>query len=468
MLRSKLHSILFTHHRIILLWLLQFVVLRIQQVATDTEATETAADNQSDRFAITVDTMFWIGNTEFGERDNWRRRVKPCTLLERIRINEQSVISMGDSMDALGGALESNIKDLVMPMNGMLLLEESSTSDSVDPLFIEYLNQSGDCFDSSQYSDATDPGFLFEFELDSDQYSWFNPDNWRSAQMELENGAHLIPESHMIPCNDDVVVFGSRRMALKTTIEDNERAETLTFKVNFRPSLALIEELNYTTANKDLEVGLLRVSKFKIGNQSYNQQELEQLTHSDQYENILFQFNDSWSLLKVDDGFAYSVHSLLTIDESSIRTESDSEYCLDEAGCICGNENTNIMKAICSFRHPIDPDELPCYDPISSSGYCDKICATVLTINMDPTRFKESFIFHLMSELIRGAQILPDNLSESSNMNLRRVSENKYEITLRIAFEENDSDTDYQRGSDLEREFAELFLSKLDDGKLMS
>lgn len=113
------------------------------------------------------DIKFWNRSTEYGERDNWRQE-KPCTLLERIRLNEQTVISMGATRDNSGGALETNIKELVLPSTGILLLNEDSISGPIEV---------GRCLDTQMslhqaYSGVDDNNnnnmlneHLFEFEI---------------------------------------------------------------------------------------------------------------------------------------------------------------------------------------------------------------------------------------------------------------------------------------------------------------
>lgn len=449
--------------------------------------------NQQDQLhpSLLVDTKYWIRNTEFGERDNWRDKIKPCTLLEKIQFNEQAFISMGDSLDSLAGTLESNLKELTLSMTGILLLEEDTLNDQVDSMFFQYLNQSGDCFDSesSNHNNLGDKKKekekeniynerVFKFEPESDHMSWFNPENWRSELNEEEIN-DWIPDSHLIPCSEDIVVFGSRHTALNQMIEANERAKTMSFKVNFRPSQAAAEAATTTASGPskvafssadellvdyaDSKVDSLQVSKLLIGNTEYNQRQFQQLISSKQYENILFQFNDSKSALKANGGgeFEYSTHSPLTLDESSVHSYFDYNICSDEAGCLCGNENVNIMKTTCSFTYKLQPSEQPCLDPITSSGYCSKICATVLIINMDPIKFKEKLLISALNTVFADNE--QSNFAENVLAAPRRTSNNKYEITFRHV----PSDTiDYEATLGIEHEFAQLVYQKLNNGKL--
>lgn len=480
------------------------VVVTVQQsvyadvTSTTTTTTTTSSSIQDERVkleqihkqdqlrhpSLLVDTKYWIRNTEFGERDNWRDKTKPCNVLERIEFNEQAAISMGDSLDSLGGSLESNLKELILPMVGVLLLEEDTLNDQqLDPSFFQYLNQSGDCFDSELNHHKTRDGNqreqkseenmfnepIFKFEPESDHMSWFNPENWRSELNEEEIN-DWIPDSHRIPCSEDIVVLGSRRVALNQILEANERGKTLSFKVNFRPSQATLdmsptnqvsdEMLDHSHDNGDVKVNGLQVSRLIIGDTEYNQREFQQLINSKQYKNILFQFEDSKSVLKARDGSAYSTSSLLTLDESSVQSFHDFNICSDEAGCLCGNENVNIIKTICSFTDNIIPNDQPCYDPITSSGYCSEICATVLTISMDPTKFKEKLLISTLNK------IYSDSEQPSFAGNVfsapRRTSNNKYEITFRHVPSDTD---DYEVTLGREREFAQLVHQKLNNGK---
>lgn len=441
--------------------------------------------------SLLVDTKYWIRNTEFGVRDNWRDQIKPCTILERIEFIEQAAISMGNSLDSLGGALESNLKELTLSMTGVLLLEEDTLNDQqADPSFFLYLNQSGDCFDSESNYHNTQIGDkikqkeenmfnepVFKFEPESDQMSWFNPENWRSELNEEEIN-DWIPDSHRIPCSEDIVVFGSRHIASEQILEANERGKTVSFKVNFRPSQAILGVSSTSSSSNQVSISSsdeiidrnhdgnarvngLQVSRLLIGDTEYNQREFQQLISSKQFDNILFQFNDSRSVLKAGDGFAYSTSSLLTLDESSVQSFFGDSICSDEAGCLCGNENVNILKTICSFTYNLEPSDQPCYDPIISSGYCSRICATVLTISMDPIKFKEKLLITTLGKIYSdsGRPDFVENVFSAP----RRTSSNKYEITFRHVPSDTD---DYEANLGRESEFAQLVYQKLNNGKL--
>lgn len=445
--------------------MISIVVVQRKQLLAHAEAAQQQREQQQQQQhhdqqlhpPLLVDTKYWIKNTEFGERDNWRLHLKPCTLIERIQINERAVISMGDSLDALGGSLESNIRELVLPVDGILLLEEDTLNDSLDPMFVQYLNQSGDCFESSDLNYETGAGDgRFHFEPHSDDMSWFNPANWASSLNEDEI-ADWVPESHLVPCSEDIVVFGSRHATLTPVIESNERAQLISFKINFRPSQMMQEQLS----NISLPDGI-RVSKLKIGEQTYNQQEFEQLINSNFYKNILFELSDNRSVLRSDSGIEYNpAHSLITIDETSIQADSSYGLCLDEAGCLCGNEDANVMQIICSFNYPLEPDLLPCYDPIQASGYCNKICATVLTITMDPTKFSERFLANVMNKKLEDDELFK-HLNDNVFMGARRVDHNKYEVTFRPVPSDSKS---YEMTLGTEIELAQLFRQHLENGK---
>lgn len=460
----------------LLLWLpVIALAATLTAAAAESEKTTETPDGSS-KFSSMIDTKYWMRTSEFIDRENWLDERKPCTLLEQIQINERAVVSMGDSaFDTLindGGSLESNLKDLSLPMDGALLLEQSTSYESndelgseIDKMFIQYLNLSGDCLDSDSVGQQHQGDensklerFRFQFQIDSDDLSWFNPDNWLS-----EHGALLshVPDSHSIPCIEDEVVFGDRGLVRPAmSFSGNERADTLTFKVNFAPSIYS----NMIKASRSSKrVGNLRVSKLKIGDQSYSQSEFNALVSSKEYENLLFDFNNTNNLLGSSDtdDLYEPVTNLIIIDESSfIKTEHDFHVCLDEAGCVCGNEDSIVMDAICSFHLPLELDELPCHDPISSTGYCNKICGTSIIIIMDPSKFSEPFLNSVFIKLRESEG------ADHVELAPRRVYDNKYEITFRPAIGGNLWlwwALDYVEPPRLEmaREFANLFMNEL-------
>lgn len=418
-----------------------------------------AATNRHAHPALLVDTKYWAKNMEFGEKDNWRWARKPCTLIERIAIEQQeAIVSLGDSMDALGGPLETNIRELIMAQDGILLLEEDTlASDPMDPMFVQFLNQTGDCYDSSSSAAAAEDGKhteLFEFEPNPNDISWFNPSNWLSAINQADGIDHLVPDSHRIPCSEDVVVFGDRHAAFWSLVEGNERAKIISFKVNFRPAEDEQNQLKLVNANS-----VLRVSKLKIGDKSYSQAEFDKLISL--YGDNLFELTNNHSVFSIGQVFDNSFidnKKILTIDESSIQAnaENDLEVCLDEAGCLCGNEQFDVMQIICSFNEPIDESGLPCRDPIKVSGYCNKICATNMIIMIDPNRFSEPYLINELNKL-------NEAFGEHIFVGSRRVDYNRYEITLRsITTDEND----YELNLGLELEFAKLIKGSLEKGEI--
>lgn len=400
--------------------------------------------------AMAVDTKIWLGNTELGERSNWRNGLMPCTLLERIQLNEKAVVSMGDVLDYLESSLESNgIRELGLARDGVLLLEEDTLGD-FDPSYVEFLNKVGQCFDSDlnnqqqQQQQQGEP--LFVFEPESDSMSWFNPANWLSSLLGEPGSvaAELAPDSHRIPCSEDVVVLGSRSTA-NITLTGGERAQTLSFKVNFRASQAERQGRAQLAP-----IANVRVSKLRLGEHFYDQQQLDSLLRSPDYANLLFQLQgDPANLLQSATG--------LVIDPSSI--DPSQELCLEEAGCYCGNEQARVMDAICSFSQRLRPDQLPCRDPISSSGYCDKICATVLTISMEPSKFKESFLINLINTLV-----IQHDLGRMYVAS-RRTDISRFEITFRPLAD--GSTTGWSAGSN-ERLFGQLVHDRLNAGKWCS
>lgn len=299
--------------------------------------------------------------------------------------------------------------------------------------------------------------------------SWFSPDNWRS---EFNEGYIYpwIPDSHRIPCSRDTVVFGIRNSTSNSWKDSKSSDKPISFKVNFRPSEATFDTSS-SEASSDLQSNIkvdgLRVSKLFIGNYEYSQLDFQELINSDQYKDIIFLFNDSKSVLRAEDGSLYPSNSMLTIDESSFRLNSLYNYCADEAGCLCGNENVNIMKAICSFSEPVQPDEQPCYDPVTSSGYCNKICATVLTLSIDPTRFKEEFITSMLGDI--SLEFLDKDkyyILDKFLVAARRIKDRFYEITFRhvpheIMHKFDDLYSYHENNLDREREFVQIFLQKL-------
>lgn len=412
---------------IVVLWLVSTILTSCQLLVAGTKH-----DRPSHEGGIQspVDTKRWTSNTEFVKTDNWLDFVRPCSLYERIQIDERAVVSISDELNLLDGALSSHkLGELKLGPDGVLLLEKEEEEEAQEEpdkqRLLDQLNKTDSCLDSDQSS-------LFVFKPGSDLMSWFNPNNWQSDSP----GAELRPDSHRIPCSQDMVVFGA-----------SEPPATASFKVNFRPSLSS------SRAAATAHISELRVGKLKIGDQLYNQQEFERLTSSRDYDNLLFQFDDPKAgLLEPSD------RSPLIIDSSSIGLD-EPLACLDQAGCVCANEQPNIMAAICSFSEPLDGSQLPCLDPISSSGYCDNLCASVLTISMDPSKFSERFLAHLL------LKIIDSNPSSSSLGELflapRRISLSRYEITFRQPVV--GSRPFSQPGKD--QEFARLVYDKLNSGK---
>lgn len=426
-------------------------------------ATNEPPSQEELQLPLLVDTKYWIRNMEFGEQENWRGRQKPCTLVERIVIQQEAaVISFGDSFDALGAVgLESNIRELHLAQDGVLLLEEDTlAAGPIDPMFVQYLNESGDCLDSSQLTTgpkqaATASSPLFMFEPQSNSMSWFNPANWHSELNGDGLVGQLVPDSHKIPCSEDVVVFGSRRHSFWPTVEGNERAKIVAFRVNFRPA-----EGSSSQAFKRLTAPL-RVSKLKVEERSYSQAEFDQLTGI--YGNKLFDFHDQKSVF----GAVTAVQGrqdMLIIDDSSIRHQDSQEICREEAGCYCGNEQPELMDIICSFNsQPANDDaSLACRDPIQVTGYCEHICATSMTIIMEPDKFKESFLTSELNRMDEGAR--DGYFSEHVFVGSRRVDLNRYEIVLRLV---PTDDNIYEQVVGRDLEFAQRFKQRLEQGKVM-
>lgn len=436
---------------------------------------------------LLVSTKYWIRNMEFGERDNWASGLRPCTLLERISIDQsRAVISLGDlAMDS--SLMPANIKEFHLPLSGVLLLEEDTLQ--VERDYINFLSRSGDCFDSSSLPERLQDLHWFRFKPHSDELSWFNAANWAATangDLEFED---LIPNSHQVPCSEDVVVFGSRHSVSWFDFESDERSQVIPFKVNFSPSEHFLLQLknnnqtNDTTKKRRTNFARdnLRVSKLKIGEKIYKQEEFNRVMEL--YGNYLFDFDDSYDYDEsmLDNQInpnqrleGLSRQNLLTIDESSIRTTSDDlDLCLDEAGCQCGNEHSAIMDLICSFNEAIEPQDLPCIDPIQSAGYCNRICATSLSITMDPNKFSEPFIVNLLNKLLSGdlssgpeqqsiSTLSQDQFDIYIAVGPRRVDYNKYEITLRLAATNNDV---YHKSLGKDIEFAQIIKQHLDEGE---
>lgn len=406
-----------------------------------------------------VDTKYWLQDTEFGKQENWSNHKKPCTLLERVEVVEEAVVSLGDSLDAIDGRLRSvDIREFTLPMNGVLLFEEDSNiNDPVDPNYMKYLSNSYECWENKEQSDEDDQ--VFRFLPESDSMSWFNPDNWASAL--LSDVEHLIPDSHRVPCTQDIVVFGDRRYDL-VTLETSEQSKIMSFKVNFRPSSLL--EKNVTSLD---DVSHMRIARLIIGDNVYNQTEFEQLYEV--YGDTLFEIHNNRSILARG---PTQTQSTLMIDESSLQLSLDEDHphgrCNDEAGCLCGNESVDKLEAICSFNEPLKDEDLPCHDPIASSGYCNKICATVLTFSIDPTKFSEGFLTSLTNDKLSGVSSISQESFGASVVSVtRRVQDTRYEITfIHVSPDAEQYESSFHAG--VEREFADLIFDKLNSGKYTS
>lgn len=391
--------------------------------------TEQQVEQELEHPPLLADTKFWTRHNEFSDKINWRDKLKPCSLLDSIAINEESVISIGSPDDTYASLFESNTNNFLLAANGLILLDEIEPTDSEDSLLKGYLNASGDCF--SGELDPISIDRIYSFEPHSDQLSWFNPDNWASSLNE-DHVSDWVPDANSIPCTEDIVVFGH---IFDDGLDDTELegGGPVPFKVNFRPSLALSE--TFKNYRNNLTISNIRVSKLKIGNTFYSQSDFDQLVKSSQYDNIMFEFDHKLSLLKPQTSkawYGYQANNpLFSIDESSIQFDREQNICLDEAGCMCGNEDAKVMSAICSFHEQLQPQDHPCLDPISSSGYCNKICATIMTIYMDPIRFSEKYINSLVMQTIE-AEPSRGHFSSHIFVAARRTHHSIYEITIRL------------------------------------
>lgn len=405
-----------------------------------------------------ADTKHWIRSTELSRRENWLDERKPCTLSESIVLGGQDDESLVVSLDAAYGPIESNVREIVLNQNGALLLEANQepvdqSKVTIDDSFARHSGNIGECEDNAEGNYKR-----FYFQPHSDDLSWFNPANWHSTLIDSDEITQWVPQSHQIPCTEDVVLFASQYAALRSAFEGSEESSELSFKVNFRASQAAMLQNELT----DVSISNLVVSRLNIGKYSYAQKDLEQLVTD--YGGSLFEFGGNNSLL---DSRNYlegnSLQSPLVIDESSIQADSRYDLCLEEAGCLCGNEIHDKMAAICSFNEPLAyPDDYPCEDPIKATGYCDRICATSMIILMDPNRFSERFVSNLLNEMLDDQQLNTEPYSEHLFAGARRVEYAKYEITFRL-IPSDKANYEQSQGKDLE--FASLMKEKLENRK---
>lgn len=356
-----------------------------------------------------IDTKFWIQRNEFGLSENWLEGKKPCSLSERIRISDNLVVSLESSFDSLGGAISSNVRDLTLANNGILLLEESDQDSLIDSLLEKYLKGEDSCHKSH------DNEMIFEFKPESDRTSWFNPDNWISESNDVSI-LPWIPDAYRIPCNGDKVVFGTKLGHV------NSSKIVSSFAINFRPSSALEPKNLIGPMNIEL-------NEFSIGDEHYNQDEFELLVSSKGFGNFLFNFNDNSSLLgEKPIASMFYINPIPQPSNEDMDSFDVDPLDIHEAGRRCRNEASDRMQAICSFHEPIMPSEEPCHDPIYSSGYCNPICATVITITMEPTMFKEAFIGHTINTKLEQ----DERLVEETFVAARRIGLRRYEITIRL------------------------------------
>jgi len=361
--------------------------------------------------------------TEWSDESNWVNERKPCRLLERVILGGAEDSPLVTTLDSSYGPISSLAREIVLSSDGALLLETDQEQEDhlLSESLLNAIGSSGQCHDDVD-------GMYYELSPHPDHLSWFNPSNWQSLLIDFEDMTYLAPQSHQIPCTEDVVVFGSKHLDLESIVEEND--EPLGFKVNFRASQAEHSERNSSFGSLE---DSLRVSKLIIGQRSYSQDDLEELFRS--YGDSLFEIAANQSVLRRAKSFLDGADPLspIIIDETSIQTGKTHDLCLEEAGCMCGNEKREIMDILCSFNEPLQvPDDYPCYDPISVTGYCDKICATNLIINMDPSKFSERFVSNLVTNLLHGFAEQGDRLGESLFSGARRVDHSRYEITLRI------------------------------------
>lgn len=378
-------------------------------VKSSTKTTQTQIER------ILADTKIWLGSGELRRRDNWLNGKSPCSLMQPIQFNQNTVAGLGLPQDK-AGFLEANLGDLRLANTGILFLGPGD-----DDAIYRYKTDTN-CSISNTDS--------YDFQANSDSMSWFNPDNWLSDSVHLEL-INLMPDSHQIPCAEDTVIFGHPIMG--GFLNHNL---TSSFQVNFRPASA-----TWKSAKKREKPKLdsISVAQLLVGNYQYNNEEFELLNQDETYSNLLFQMQDPLSVLKANNGF--NSKSPLLIDPTSIWNNDDGLItCADETGCWCANEQAEIMDIVCSFHEPLDASELACKDPIKSAGYCNNICGVAITISMDPNKFKENFITSKIYDWFDKQNI---ELVQFTLV-FRRTDQQKYEINIQPLVLEGEPEVDLQ------------------------
>lgn len=429
-----------------------------QSESRDENESESESENKRNQVAgrSLADTKFWAGSNEFYLRQNWQLsngRRQACSLIDNyeILIHEQGVagLTLSSSSGSAGGLLQAGLRDLRLARDGILFL---GTSEQGDPSGDHYVTapSSKDCTDDEETNDHDDE--VAYFAPSSDDASWFNPENWISHFNEQSHIRDFMPDSNRLPCAEDTVILGrspTRGQPGHWGAGKGRGGHSFgnSFQINFRPSQA-----SWPRAANFKPISNIRVGRLKIGQFEYNQGEFETLIDSDEYANLLWHFDDGQSLLMDSINGSHTSHSIFTIDHSSTQLITINEdrdqrgeiqgdeveveregrqisMSLDEAGSLCSNEQAEIMAPICSFHQALNlASELPCSDPINSTGYCDPICGYVISINMDPGSFKEQLIRARIEEWVSRVHYSQYSRAFAAP---RRTAYNKYEITIR-------------------------------------
>lgn len=337
--------------------------------------------------SIIGDTKLWIRDTDLINELNWKRHEPPCmdSMNRRIIIKERAAIAIPSRIRSLG--------QIVLPDDGLLLFDDQDDRTLGDT--------AGDCSANNSQTETSEQQD-FVFTLDDYYMSWFNPANWNSA---LYNERLLDPHSHQIPCWQDKVELGFNQSGFKISFNSN--------KMN-----TYIDDIDS-----------IRISELSINKVNYDNEQLVQLMQSNEYHNLLF--NVRREIRNLNSERAVN-KDIIIIDPSSLN---DNGYCTDDAGCICGNEEKRTMERICSFvsdSHSYDDNAATCDDPIYSTGYCNKLCATVLDIFIMPSKFQAKYFENLISSELYAydENLLERKYANKVHVVSRRVHDNKFEVTF--------------------------------------
>lgn len=366
--------------------------------------------------SLSGDLKIWQSNTNLNNELNWKDHRQPCmeTIDKRLIVAEENLVMLIPSPISALGLIT------LLPDNVLLLFDDNRT-ENLEKNNNNVINCGLD--DNQMHTSEIED---FVYTLDGYYKSWFNPYNWKST---LYASRQFDPHSHQIPCWQDSVEFGLDPIS--------EEPLASAFKVDFNSFFNGSKTMNNMNIESSMTEINIRVSELRINNISYNNEQLAELLQSNEYGNKLFHNLDNEN--NGGDGVKNN-EKPITIDHSSLN---DNGYCTDDAGCLCGNEDKDTMARICSFVTTKQndnqaivnsnyDDELTCDDPIYSTGYCNKLCSSVLDIIIIPSMFQAKYLENFIDDELYAYDdtTMERHYMDKVHIVARRVYYNKFEVTF--------------------------------------